>query len=415
MYHTVISWKNPENGQKMQQSRSTGLKEKGNRKRALDMLQEKKAEQEALLRTQCQAKDFRNDTSRILLVDVIWMWLRHTEVRVRPTTFRAYWYMATGNIIPYFQGQEIRLMDLRPRDVLDFQSYLLAHKAPITAANIIICLRSILEYAVDYELVDQSWEYSVGRKIAAIRSPKGHRNLQANFLRPEEMQALLRSVKGHSMELAVILGGFFGLRRGEMLGLKWEAVRWETNEIMIYHTVAMGMVDRRTVLIETDATKSNNSQRTLPLVSPIRERLWEIKEAQEKDRDRLGEAYQNPDGYIYVNAMGKRMAPEYLSTLFGTWLEKHGFRRIRLHDLRHSCASLLLEAGVSLKMIQEWLGHANISMTAKYMHLIHEKSDAAMALRNVVFTDAAGKNEKEKEGIAKGYEMADGNNTDIGT
>ena len=74
--------------------------------------------------------------------------------------------------------------------------------------------------------------------------------------------------------------------------------------------------------------------------------------------------------YVYVNAMGKRIKPAYLMQAFPVFLEQHGMRHIRFHDLRHSCATLLYANGVALKDIQEWLGHSDIGTTSNiYTHL----------------------------------------------
>ena len=84
--------------------------------------------------------------------------------------------------------------------------------------------------------------------------------------------------------------------------------------------------------------------------------------------------------YIYTDVLGNRIKPDYLSGEFPEFLEKHGFKRIRFHDLRHSCASLLLANGVSLKEIQEWLGHSTFKTTADiYAHLESDSKLAAAA------------------------------------
>ena len=89
--------------------------------------------------------------------------------------------------------------------------------------------------------------------------------------------------------------------------------------------------------------------------------------------------------YIYVNPMGRRIRPDFLSQHFPDFLVAHQMKRIRFHDLRHSCASLLYANGVSLKEIQEWLGHSDISTTSNiYTHLdFSSKVSSANAIVNI--------------------------------
>ena len=88
--------------------------------------------------------------------------------------------------------------------------------------------------------------------------------------------------------------------------------------------------------------------------------------------------------YICVDEMGTLLSPNYVSSAFSKLLEKHGLRHIRFHDLRHSCASLLLANGVPMKQIQEWLGHSDFSTTANiYAHLDYSsKLSSAEAMVN---------------------------------
>ena len=89
-------------------------------------------------------------------------------------------------------------------------------------------------------------------------------------------------------------------------------------------------------------------------------------------------------GYICVDEMGRLLSPHYLTEAFAMLLKKHGLRKIRYHDLRHSCASLLLTNGVPMKQIQEWLGHSDFSTTANvYAHLeCNSKRLSAAAMTN---------------------------------
>ena len=109
----------------------------------------------------------------------------------------------------------------------------------------------------------------------------------------------------------------------------------------------------------------------MPLVPVFRERLLALQEEQKENRKLCGRCYNKKYAdYICVDAMGNLLKPDYLSNSFQIILQNYHLRRIRFHDLRHSCASLLLANGVPMKMIQEWLGHSDFSTTANiYSHL----------------------------------------------
>ena len=170
------------------------------------------------------------------------------------------------------------------------------------------------------------------------------------------------------------IGAFYRLRRSEILGLKWDAIDFDNNTITIRHTVTACNLDGKHVEVVGDTTKTKSSLRTLPLVPDFRELLLRKKAEQQRYRKLCGLSYctQYLD-YICVNEMGQRLKPNTLSAGFKLMLKKAGLRDIRLHDLRHSCASLLLANGVPMKQIQEWLGHSDFSTTANiYAHLDYQ-------------------------------------------
>ena len=194
-----------------------------------------------------------------------------------------------------------------------------------------------------------------------------------------------QAMEGHPLELPIKLGAFYGLRRSEILGLKWNAIDFTANTITIRHTVTSCNVDGKHIEVAADTTKTKSSMRTLPLVPDFRDLLLRKKEEQAHYRRLCGRSYCTDYlDYVCVNELGERLKPNTLSSGFKRILETNGMRIIRLHDLRHSCASLLLANGVPMKQIQEWLGHSDFSTTANiYAHLdYHSKLSSADAMLN---------------------------------
>ena len=153
--------------------------------------------------------------------------------------------------------------------------------------------------------------------------------------------------------------------------MKWDAIDFENKKISIQHTVVTAKVNGTVTEIARDKTKTKSSCRTLPLIPACEQMLNKMKKEQEQNRKVCGKSYCTDYlDYIYVDPMGKRIRPDFLSQHFPDFLVAHQMKRIRFHDLRHSCASLLYANGVSLKEIQEWLGHSDISTTSNiYTHL----------------------------------------------
>ena len=170
---------------------------------------------------------------------------------------------------------------------------------------------------------------------------------------------------------------------------------FERDTITIKHTVISVDLEGKHILVAQDTTKTKSSRRTLPLVPFVKERLLSLQEEQRENRRLCGRSYiREFEGYICVNEIGDLLKPDYLTSCFSLFLEENNLRHIRFHDLRHSCASLMLANGVPMKQIQEWLGHSDFSTTANiYTHLEYSsKITSADALMNglgiTVFADS---------------------------
>ena len=176
-----------------------------------------------------------------------------------------------------------------------------------------------------------------------------------------------------------------GLRQYcEYAGCKYK-IDFERGTLTIKHTVTSVQVDGKTQMYAQDSAKTKSSMRTLPLVGSFAEYFKEVKAAQELNKQVCGNCYNYEyDGYVFVDELGNLMRPDYLTGYFPQYIQKHGLRRMRFHDLRHSCASLLLANGVPLKQIQDWLGHSDFSTTANiYAHLDYSsKLSSAQAMVN---------------------------------
>ena len=248
---------------------------------------------------------------------------------------------------------------------------------PNTVIHYHAVIHSALKYAVKTDMLSKNVADKVDR-------PKKN-SFQPVFLSAEEMETLFRELKGSKLELPVMVAAFYGFRRGEVVGLKWDAIDFERGTISVNHTVTTVELDGKRMDWAQDAAKTKSSMRTLPLVGAFKDYFMQVKQAQEYNKAICGDCYNYQyDGYVFVDEMGNRMKPNYLTTEFPDFCEKHGLRRMRFHDLRHSCASLLLANGVPLKQIQEWLGHSDFSTTANiYAHLDYtSKLTSAQAMES---------------------------------
>gem|GEM_PF-54510 len=364
--HMKLTWTNIER-KRCRKSISTGLIAKGNRKRAEGMLHE------AIKMQEIEVNRINGKVSPeyMLFADLMEEWLEVIRPEVKLTTFGGYQLNVQKGIIPYFSKQGIMLQELTADDINKFYAEKLKEIKAMTIHKFHANINSALKYAVQKDYISVS-------VMNKVKRPKPDRFV-GKFLKESETIALFEAVKGHRLELGVIFGAFYGLRRSEVVGLRWESINFEANTITIEHTVTIANVDGKKVVVAGDTTKTKSSFRSLPLVPAIREKLLELKAEQEHNREICGKSYNRAEGmYIYTDALGNRIKPDYLSAEFPKFMEKNGFKRIRYHDLRHSCASLLLANGVSLKQIQEWLGHSDFAITANtYAHLDFSSKQAA--------------------------------------
>lgn len=355
-YYAVLSYTDAF-GKRRTKWVNTGLPVRGNKKKAEAFLMEER-------------KKFQTAepvTGGVLFADYfadyIEQWLEVAKPTIAVATYASYCSMVKRVIAPYFRERRITLQGLTPKDIQDF--YLEKLKT-VSASSVIHYHANIhraLKHAVKLDLIPTNPADKVDR-------PKKDRFI-GSFYDAEEVNKLFEVSKGTKLEFPILFGAFYGLRRSEALGLKWDAIDFENDSITIRHTVTSVTLDGKVQLVAADTTKTKSSLRTLPLVPFVKERLLVLKKEQENNRRLCGRSYHKQfAGYVCINEMGDLIKPHYVTEQFPKLLDANGLRRIRFHDLRHSCASLMLANGVPMKQIQDWLGHSDFSTTANiYAHL----------------------------------------------
>ena len=360
MFYVVLNYRD-ENGKRKTPWISTNLPVKGNKKRAENFMMDVRRN---FVPPNVQRSEEREAMQKgdILFTDFLLKWLRVAKSTVKLTTYASYEMMATRIIIPYFETLNIKLKELTTEDIQEFYSAQLERVSANTVIHYHAVIHRALKYAVKIKTIQSNPAVNVER-------PRKEKFI-GSFYDKKEINTLFDIIQGHPLEVAIKLAAFYGLRREEIIGLKWTAIDFENNTLTIQHTVTECNLDGKHIEVASDTAKTDSSLRTMPLVTNFRAMLLAKKEKQEHYRKLCGRSYcKEYLDYIFVNEMGERWKPRYLSDGFKRILEQNGLRRIRFHDLRHTCASLLLANNVPMKKIQEWLGHSDFSTTANiYAH-----------------------------------------------
>ena len=376
LYYVFLSYRDNNNKRK-QKWIPTGISEKGNNKRlANQKLDEIKQNYKEYLPVECS---FEKSESEKYFEVYLNEWLESYIHKIEENTYCSYKTVVT-KVTEYFKGKNIKLKDLKPVHIQKFYDSL--YKKGLTGNTILhyhANIRKALDNAMKLDIIPSN-------PADKIERPKKEQFI-GNCYNLEELQILFEKCKGDPLEIVILLASFYGLRRSEVLGLKWSAFDFINNTITIKHKVVETIVDDKRTLLLKDKTKNSSSYRSLPLIPEIKENLLLHKKKKENNKKHCGDSYNKEyKDYICVDNTGKIFRPEYITDHFSLLLKKQKLRHIRFHDLRHSCASLLLAKNIPMKAIQEWLGHSTYSTTANlYTHLeSNTKNVSANVLANAI-------------------------------
>jgi integrase len=192
---------------------------------------------------------------------------------------------------------------------------------------------------------------------------------------PDEVRAVLAAARGDRLEAAWHLA-LCGLRRGETCGIRWSDLDLEVRTVTIRETQVV--IDGTPV---ESTPKSARGNRTLPLTDALVDVLKRAQEQQDAERRAAGPHY-TPSGYLVVDELGRRLHPETVSARWDQLAKVAGVRRIRLHDARHTCGTLMHLHGVPVAVISAWLGHADPAFTMRTY--VHAQNDALGTAANAL-------------------------------
>ena len=319
---------------------------------------------------------------KVTVGDFLTTWLKGHRAEIRGSTASGYESVLRNHVIP--QIGHIRLARLSPKDV---QGMLTALSDKGLAPRTVQLARAVTRMALQQAV---AWG-DVHRNVAdLVKGPKVERDAVSPWS-ADECQTFLAGVEGDRLEAAYVVALTLGLRQGEIVGLRWQDVDLERGEVRIVQAR-----DRRTGTF--GPPKSQQSRRVLALPAMTVQALRAHMDRQDKEQDAMGEKW-NPHGLVFVTQVGTPVDGANLGHYFQRHVVRLELRRIRFHDLRHSCASLLLAQGVSLREIMEQLGHSQIALTANtYTHILP-------AMRRNVATqmDAALSTQKSRRGQNRGH------------
>lgn len=304
----------------------------------------------------------------ILVKDYVDLFLSRKKRDVCDTTYAGYYHKCC--LIKDFYG-ELKMKDINESNVEIFLDSLFTtrHSQPRTVKDAKVLFGSLVEMAVKDGVLPYNpvREVRINKNLAAEHT-KDKIN-EEEFFSYEEVKTFLDYAEVHELYELYYLTVFFGLRREEVLGLRWSCVNFSDMSIQINHTVTKGTKVNRLNVTKTDA-----SVRTYPLNDIQADMLRKIKSREEKYRKLFGNTYTDND-YIFKHEDGSLYFPDYPSKAFKKLLEKIPElpQSVTFHGLRSSCVSILVHEGYDIKSIQKWVGHADVDTTLRIYAKVKDK------------------------------------------
>ena len=361
-YYIVLAWEDS-SGKRRQKWVSTKLTVSGHNKRRAEQIRTEtlKEWEDKLI-----APPSTSVNTKILFSVFLTDWLEAIRYTISKNTYFSYRQTILNCICPYFAERKIYIQSITTAHIQGFYSYKLEHDkvSPNTIYHYHANIHKALSYAVSQKLISCN-------PSDDVILPKKQKHI-AEFYTVDELKTLLDGCKGTKIETVIRLAAWFGMRRGEIIGLKWDCIDFSRNTLTVKGTMkdkGLSGSKIRNMFYEPIA-KTASSIRTFSMPTQASEYLRNLQQEQNA-RKRTNPNYNHIwDDFVCVQPNGDILPLEYVSRTFPVICKQCGLRKISLHELRHTNISLLLDNGASMKELQEWAGHSSYTTTANiYAHL----------------------------------------------
>jgi len=288
-------------------------------------------------------------------------WLTSLRFSIETSTYGSYRKTFENRIYPYFEPLKLKIRDIEPAHIQAYIEYYMKIVSGNTVRKYLVNISQCLDSAVEQNII----AFNPAKRVSR---PKKVKYNGAKFYTEKQIEQLLELSIGDPLEIVILLTVFYGLRRSEVIGIKWSAVDFENSIITINHTTVQSYLDS-SERIRKDTTKNDSSNTLMPLVPIVSKRLkwWKAQQAQHK---MLQPNEYIDEGYVCTQIDGSQIKPNYVSQHFNLLLNRSNMPHIRFHDVRHSSASYLKYLGFDMKDIQTWLRHGDIQTSMNlYTHL----------------------------------------------
>lgn len=298
-------------------------------------------------------------------------WVEQKKYSVEVTTYDSYVYRIKI-ISRYFSEHPVKLGQLTPEKIYEFYNYLLSVEHGVGKRRAIgYANRSIKDIAALINMILNNavaLEHIRKNPAAMIKRPKRTEDIKMKgYISANDIDIFLEAIKGHQLEIPFLLGLFYGLRREEILGLKWSAIH-KNGRLYIEHTISQ----TKTLNVK-NRVKTSASCRSYPISDSLMEKLMELKRRQEAYRELYGDDYVISD-YMFTWNDGRHFMPNYITRSFKKLVRNNPDleNNLTLHSLRASCVSILIHEGIDIKDIQDWVGHKDIQTTLNIYAQVNE-------------------------------------------